>query len=471
MPFTHKLLQESVSETLHEDVWSRGWAEMYTGLHARETKAFYQLPYLDGTHRFHRKYSWKDSLENSEVKPMWDLLDERGIKTLFMNIPTTYPTPDLKNGVFVAGAGGGLNDLSKIPDGLCSSNATRDRLEDLGYIVDLRYGTSGITELEVLFKSLDEMMLKRAECFVALAKEHQSDFGFLAFRATTIVQYVAYSEIEILMGESEMSELGLQGTSEERPIHGLLHEHYRNLDKALELIFNELSPENFILTADHSTVPFLKRANLNPLLSKLGYQQTTKAAKSLANILGRIISGEWMAKIAKRTPKSLREATRGFNVGNAKAFACHDVHGVYINDCRRFSGPVKEGKELDDLVEDLCAQLNSDEEFKAHQMTASKYRSLHSDSFYADHLPDIWVERPEEIFFDGAGAKFVEANPNFAPINGLHEVPQDVNSGQKGKHPIFIYNKGLSEKVAKDPRNDLTIVYSITDSIFEKVST
>jgi predicted AlkP superfamily phosphohydrolase/phosphomutase len=470
MPFTQKLLDQSGSETLHEDVWSRGWAEMYTGLHARDTKAFYQLPYLDGTHRFHRKYNWKDSMENPEVKPLWDLLDERGVKTLFMNIPTTFPTPQLKNGIFVAGAGGGLNDLSKILDGMCSSEEVRNRLEELNYIVDLRYQTSGITELELLFKGLDDMMLKRAECFVALAKEYHSEFGFLAFRATTIVQYVAYSEIEILMGESEMSELDLQGTKDDRPIHKLLREHYRKLDQALELVFTELAPENFILTADHATVPFLKRANMNPLLSKLGFQQTAKTGQSLKQLVGRFIPGKWMAKIALKTPKSIREATRGFNVGQAKAFSCHDVHGVYVNDSRRFNGPVQEGAELDALVEELCEKLNSDQEFKDHQMTASKYRSRYKDAHFADLLPDVWIERPEEIFFDGIGSKFVEPNPNYAPITGLHEVPRDVNSGQKGKHPIFVFNRELAEQIAADPRNDLTKVYSTTDRIFSNAS-
>jgi len=194
MPFYRKILGESKSFEMNEDRWSRGWAEMYTGMHARETNAFYEMPLLDGTIKFTRKFSWKEATKNPSVKFLWEVLDEANIRSVFMNIPTTFPAPKLKNGVIIAGAGGGLNNLFSIPEGLCSEKEIENLLNELNYVVDLRYKTSGITDLALLFEKLDEMMLKRAECFVEVCKKQDAEFGFLAFRATTIVQYLALSE-------------------------------------------------------------------------------------------------------------------------------------------------------------------------------------------------------------------------------------------------------------------------------------
>lgn len=459
MPFVHSLFERSASHELREDVWSRGWAEMYTGRHARETKAFYEMPALDGTRRFHRKFSWKDSAQNPEVKFLWDLVDESGIKSLFMNIPTTFPTPTLKHGVFVAGAGGGLNDVSKIPDGLCSSDEARRILEDSGYVVDLRYKPSGITELEVLFAELDKMMERRAEGFVKLARHFGSEFGFIAFRATTIVQYVAMSEIEMLIGGLEMPELFSGPDSAERPIHRLIKQHYRALDRVIEHLFTELDPKHFILTADHGHAPFLKIANLNPMLVKLGYQKRSAAGRNLKRKIGSLLPKKLSMKLVKAAPVAVKEMSRGYDVRVSRAFSQPNIHGIYINDEKRFGGPVAEGPELDKLVEDICLAFNKDPEVKENGMSAAPYRRHHPDAAFADFLPDIWVERPEEIFFDGLGEKFVEPNPQFAPIFDLKDVPTDVNSGQKGRRPLFYCDQDTSSLVEQAGCNDLTVVY------------
>ncbi len=462
MPFTHRLLEDSVSCELNEDVWSRGWAEMYTGKHARETRAFYELPNLDGTHRFNRKFSYQDAAKNPEVEFLWDKLDRAGVKSLFMNIPTTFPAPKLEHGVFISGAGGGLNDVSTIPDGLCHPPEVREELEAADYVVDLRYAPSGIKELETLFQKLDEMMLRRAEGFVKLAKSHGSEFGFLAFRATTIVQYVAMSEIEMIIGEIDMPELGQGGDKPDRLIHRLIKEHYRNLDRALEHIFTELQPENYILTADHSHVPFLKRANLNPLISQMGLQKTSTAGKSLKSLIAKILPRPLFMMLVKNAPNSIRDKTKGYDFKATKAFSQSNIHGVYVNDIRRFGGPIKEGNDLDELVDQIVTFLNSNEEFKAAGMKASPYRRNYPDAFYADFLPDVWVDFPDDVFFDSQEPTFIVPNKQFAPILDLRDVPTDVNSGQKGKNPLFAMSPGLKESFDQLDATDLTAVYDLS---------
>ncbi|MGC6582162.1 MAG: alkaline phosphatase family protein [Akkermansiaceae bacterium] len=466
MPFTKELIEKSRMRELQEDVWSRGWAEMYTGMHARETRAFYELPNLDGTHRFNRKFGYRTASENPQTRFLWDELDEKGVKSLFMNIPTTYPAPKLKHGVFVAGAGGGLNDVSTIPDGLCQPPESKEILEDAGYVVDLRYGPSGIKELEVLFQKLNEMMVKRAEGFVKLAKQYGSEFGFLAFRATTIVQYVAMSEIEMIIGDLEMPEIGQ--AADERPIHALIKEHYRELDRALEHLFTELQPEHFILTADHGHVPFLKRANMTPLLVELGFQKEAKAGKSIKKMISKMLPQKLFVRVAQSAPKGIRQKVRGFDVKRSLAFANTNIHGVYVNDARRFGGPVREGKNLDKVVDEIVETLNRNEQFLDAGMKARPYRRDHLDAHFADYLPDVWIDFPDDVFFDSNDPKFLTPNKQFAPILNLKDVPSDVNSGQKGKKPLFFYDEGQKNLVPPDGDLDLTLVYRMVTSFFEK---
>jgi len=465
MPYFKSLREKSKSFEMKEDRWSRGWVEMYTGMHARETNAFYEMPMMDGTMRFTRKYSWRDAEENSNVKFLWGQLDGAGVRSVFMNIPTTFPAPQMKNGAFVAGAGGGLNNFSTIPEGLCSDADTEKLLTELGYVVDLRYKSSGITELEKLFEKLDEMMLKRAECFVKTCKHQNADFGFLAFRATTIVQYVAMSEIEMLCGKQNYTDLIANPEEKERPIHAMLKKHYKNLDKALEIIFTSLDPEHYVLTADHGCVPFLKKVNINKLLEFEGFQTTNQAGKKVKDLLCKILPKKQFQALKSITPKKAQSLAQGYAPSKTKAFGSANVHGIYINDARRFNGVVEDGEELERTVRDICEFINTNEVAQSNHITARPYRNNYPDAFYNDCLPDIWIDMPES-YFPEIGPEFVSVNEQYAPILNLYDVPTDVNSGQKGSNPLFIVDKATALNFEKLNDRELTVTYDLIKKVF-----
>lgn len=463
MPFFRSLFKDSKSYDLNEDRWSRGWAEMYTGEHARESGAFYELPELDGTMRFHRRYSWEKAAENPIVKYLWDRLDEEGISSVFMNIPTTYPAPKIQHGRFISGAGGGLNNVKTIPDDLCSDAETKKILEKMNYVVDLRYATSGIKILEELFEKLNDMMLKRAEAFVAICNKDRSDFGFIAFRATTIIQYIAMSEIEHLIESGKTK--GGGGNCDDRAIHQLLREHYSVLDGVLKLIWDSLNPERYILTADHGCVPFMNKVNLNHFLTTNNLQEQASCSAKFKKMLWRLLPRKQFEALKKIVPKAALKRSQGYVSSKTKAFGNTNIHGLYINDTKRFGGIIEDGEKLNDAVDQICDLLNNSILAKDHRMKAFPYRRKYPDAFFYDSLPDIWVDMSEN-YFPESGPTVVTTNDLYGPITALENVPTDMNSGQKGSNPLFVIDAETAKDFELASTNDLTVVYKLIVKYF-----
>ena len=163
MPFLNGLLDSECTKTLTEDLLSRGWVEILSGKHARETKAFYMVAQCNQTNEIKFKYSLAELLSNEEVVPIWELPPD-GASVGMMNVPTTFPAPEV-NGFFVSGAGGGVNKVDGIPPDLCHPKEIAPFLEQLGYKIDLRFGTAGIKDIQELFDRLCDMLEKRTEAF------------------------------------------------------------------------------------------------------------------------------------------------------------------------------------------------------------------------------------------------------------------------------------------------------------------
>ena len=448
MPFLHHLIENNKSLSLHEDLMSRGWVEIISGCHARDTKAFYMMPKCDGTHDFTLNYSFDDLKENFNGDLLWDIPQKYREKVGIMNVPTTYPAPEV-DGFFVSGAGGGLTKVDGIPTAMCSSQEVKDFLEGIQYILDIRFKPSGIEDTDKLFDDLENMMAKRTDAFTDLSLSHEIDFGFLVYRAPVVLLYLAM--YEIVDGESSSH------------IKVRLSSFFSKLDKNLEKIFNKLEPKNFILTADHGIDAQREHVNYNVILERLGYQRTsstcTERGKSYIkrllipalNVFGGLYIDNKYGKVDQNT---------------TEVFGHWYFNGLYINDTKRFGGPV----ELDRakaLVEEVCLELNNQKEFITNGWKANPYREQYQGSKFSAFLPDIWIEAPDHMFFFGQGRKLIQKNPWYKKIKTLKNIPTSMFTGTKGRHPICIVNEKLATLVASDDRLDLTIVYKLISRLYQ----
>ena len=294
MPFLHSLFRDNPTPPMEIDLLSRGWAEQLTGKYARDTKAFYRFPLLNGTHDTILKYSLDTMLSHDDVTPIWEIPQKSGAKVGVMNIPTTFPAPQV-NGFFVSGAGGGVNKVDGVPEQMCYPPSIAKELEQAGYVVDLRPGTAGITQVKELFRQLTTMLQNRCDAFLKLNQHHKPDFAFLAFRVATVIQYLAMSELEAIW------KCNFKNENESDPIwQDGIHQLYRHMDDCFERIFQETNPEHWMFTADHSIVPYYYRCNANKFLQDCGFQNTFTNLKGTAK-------GILLALTGKRKWKVLRK--------------------------------------------------------------------------------------------------------------------------------------------------------------------
>ena len=268
LPFIHKLINKGSYLKLEEDILSRGWAEFYTGMHSRDTKAFYDYPLLSNNYLTSQAFGVEMLPEN--IIPIWKLISGRDYKVGIMNVPTTMPAQKL-NGFMVAGSGGGLNKLRSPQESLCYPEEILNLIQDKSYIVDLRLTTSGIKSISQFFSQFMTMAKKRTDVFIELCKKYRPDFSFLAYRAIAIIQYLGISELEYLF-QSKYLPKGNPKNPDSIHFRNYLLEFYSFFDNLIEDIFDQLQPKNFLIFSDHGMVPYLYNLNCNTFLQNIGLQ-------------------------------------------------------------------------------------------------------------------------------------------------------------------------------------------------------
>lgn len=469
MPFVHKMIQDGVAREMDEDLFSRGWAEIVNGETAEHTRAFYMGPKMDGTHGFSISYKTQES-EAYGVEPIWNVAAKTGAKIGVMNVPTSSPGADV-NGFMVGSGGGGVNKVEGLPEGLVYPKEVQDFLEAQDYIVDIRLTTSGINNIEDLFEKLILKERKRAKAYVELCRKYQIDFGFLVDRATTIVQYLCMSEIETFIASKSMPEFAAktQGIDpEEKGVAALLKKFYKALDDNLRYVFESLQPEYCLLTADHSTVPYKYKGNMNAFLEEAGFlRRPPSGAVSIAQVLKKWIKScvpyKYRAQVRKSVPQNFVSLADKIDWKHTTAFGHDYIDGIYIND-ERFNGPVKKEK-IEQLLSEIIEEFESHPTAKEYGVGIKPYRSTFKSARFKDHLPDLILSKPDELHIVDSGP-MLYMNPNYGPIPSIDTIRDDMFSGQKGRDPIFLMNRTLSKLVKADDPYNLTLAYKLTQRVF-----
>lgn len=464
MPFFTNFLNDNESIHLNEDLLNRGWAEILTGVEGKDNKGFYMAPKLDGTHQFSTSFKMQDLKNDPDIVPLWKLVDDRNINFCIMNVPTTTPAPKVKNGIVVGSAGGGLNKIVGIPEILVSDEKTRKFLEAKNYIVDIRIPNDEIETTVELFEKLNLKETTRTSAFVELCKSNDTQFGFLVNRGNTIVEYLARNEIERYKNTPK------EKITEEDWMFKLLENHFSELDKQIQTLFEQLQPEHFIITADHNIIPSKYWANINPFLIENQYLALNKAEgglKTIKTIIKKIL-GNNLSNLAKKTSPELINRFSPYSWDKSLAFGSTYIPGIFINDKERFNGPVNSIKKQDKLIKEICIKFNSLPNEKRIGMKAVPYRVNHLNGKYSDYLPDIKLEGSEGIFFDERGSSLIWENKNFRKVtNKLNEVNHAAFSGDKGPNPICVMSNKTIEFIEENDKLNLTLIYKLADRILK----
>lgn len=455
MPFVKGLINDGVCCQMNETLLNRGWAEMLTGLDASENCGLYMSPELDGTPTFMLKYGLKEMTGNPDVVPLWDMLKSRHKSIGMMNVPTTRPAPQIE-GFVVSGGGGGVDKIDGIPEDYILPKDIEAVLIENNYVFDLRIHASGITDFFELMDRFDDIVRARSAAYIALARRFRPDFGFLCFRITTGIQYLARSEIEAIQKDGEpRNEIGKR-----------IWQHYQVLDNAIEAVFESITPDRYLLAGDHGTAPFLSSVNLDSFLYEHGWLTrsgaSTSVVKNLLKSVKDLVPYSIRSNLRKKAARMIHVTLGRFDIGTTEAFGVYRVPGIYINDSRRFGGPVKEDDELDELVETICAAFNSDARCKGHQMQAVPYRRDYKGAFYYDGLPDIRIKAQDTTLFTTNGS-FIERNKNYGLISAKLS---NLRTGLFGRHPICCVDRETASLRRENDPDDLRLVYRFIERIY-----
>jgi predicted AlkP superfamily phosphohydrolase/phosphomutase len=457
MPGLHRLLEQNVCLKIEEDLWSRGWVEILTGMHGRETGAFYQKPVLGAPGASTQKFSTADYAANPQIETLWSKLSSLGHTVGFMNVPGMYPAPPV-NGFAVSGGGAGASTsgAARMPGDAFYPEQIRELLETSGYILDTRLVASGIRDIDVFMNRLTEMTEKRTQAFLEFSRQFNSDMGFVVYRSVCVVQYLAMSEIEVLIKNNGAPKNAMQEKI-------LLF--YEILDKHIEKLVATLQPEHLVLVADHGQSPLLFRVNINAWLQENGFlipaSQGTRTVKHLAKLLaGRLPKG-LKRKIKQSAPKTSATFTGiGADWGKTSAFAIPNVAGIYINDSGRFGGTGRPDSEVRFLVDEIVERFNSDPLSLEYGLVARPYRQKHRTEPHEAMLPDIWIDHPDTFLFSIKG-KFIEPNGAYGPIKTLEGIDRDMYTGTKGRYPLFSASPFIAALTRPDDEKDLTMAYKL----------
>lgn len=457
MPNLHRLLDQNVCMHIEEDLWSRGWVEILSGTHGRESGAFYQKPVLDNRRISTQKFDMTDYAANPQIKPLWAELSGRGYTVGFMNVPSMFPAPEV-NGFVVSGGGAGASTsgANRIPCEGCYPPHIQDLLEDSDYILDTRFVASGIRDVNTFIDRLVEMTEKRTRAFKSICAQHSYDMGFIALMAVCRIQYLAMSEINALIENLGRSRNSFQ--------EKLLF-FYKSFDKQLGELVSTLQPESLMLISDHGQSPRLFTVNLNAWLQKKGFQTPLSHNANSVNESAKYLAGylpEGIKQVIKKLMPIVAAKVSGHNANweKTRAFGITYVPGIYLNDEKRFGGIITTSDAYQKLLSEIIKVFNDDPENRQHGLKARSYRQEYHNATSEALLPDIWIDHDDSYFFEQQG-NFITPNNNYGPIKTLEGIKKDMYTGIKGRKPLFSVSPFLADKVNPDDEKNLTLAYKL----------
>lgn len=411
-PFISDLLKKQRHLDIENDLLSRGWLEISLGEHAIKTKALYDKPKADGSLAWTKKFSLPDVPElGSNVKGLWEKLNENGYSVGIVNVPTTYPAPEV-NGFFISGGGGGAPVVERATEELCYPREILPILENNGYIVDNRLYElvvdKKLTTARQILQRLSDKNERRTKTFIELDRKYNVDFGFVVYRTASVLAESFYN--------AELCRRRNPENAHDEDLMDALSEYYRNFDSQVERLVSMYPGVNVIFVSDHGTVQRTHNVNPNILLRQKGFQVFDNKKSGIKKMMG-VAKSLIPFGLKPFLKKHVSTAVSGvgdvdFSPSKTKAF-CRTVenwtHGIYINDRARFGGPVGDD-EFETIRSGIVRSINENPESIRHGISACSTSSEAGKRY--NYYPDVQIYVPNGyLTFDGCKDYVSEYNP------------------------------------------------------------
>ncbi|MDF2181408.1 hypothetical protein [Neptuniibacter sp. CAU 1671] len=461
---------QSMIETQHQykiknDLLSRGWLEIATGQHAAITSAMYDKPSCRGTLDWSLEFKFSDSGVNSgKVVPLWHAVNKLGYKVGVMNLPTTFPAPEV-SGFFVSGGGGGAPVTESATPELCYPQEIVSLLSEHGYIVDQRLYQLVVDKNKKnaldIFTQLQRKNHLRTQAFLELDKRFEVDFGFIVYKTAAVFAetFLHTEQVRIQNPENTKDQATLSA----------LEAYYRAFDKEILALKQAYPDADFMFVSDHGTEIRKSTFNPNVLLEEAGLffksKKNSVLKKSVA-LLKRVVPFWLKAFLKKNVSKSAQSVGGfGFDVGRTKVF-CKSFgdwrHGLYVNDMDRFGGPVK-AEEKQALVCDVLELLKANDILRQHNISARAATERFSQP--GTWFPDIVFDLPDGCLTNDQADRLLQEFRPTKSNTALQLIMRGDILSIKSHWPLFVTS--IEPHRATPSESDLTAVYELVVKYFD----
>lgn len=464
-PFISSLIKNQINYQPYNNLLSRGWLEIATGMTANLTGAMYDKPMANGSREWTVDFAFGDiKKECSKCPSIWEELNNMGFKVGIMNLPTTFPAPKV-NGFFVSGGGGGGPVTESATPDLCYPEGIDRKLNDIGYIVDQRLYQLVVDKkknsAEKIFKQLSLKNSRRTEGFIELNREFDVDFGFIVYKTSSVFAETFYNT------ELNRRNANPADTKTEKAIEN----YYRAFDGEIKKLREEYPDSDLVFVSDHGTE--CRRFSVNPNVLLKKYQLFEPSLnKGIKKALVEHFKSKvpfWIKYFLKKTLSKKIRTIGAFSFEESKTQAFTKTlgdwrHGIYLNDSQRFGGPVHPS-ERKGLAEKICDLINNDKSAIQHKISASVSMcdKEHPGNWYPDiimHLPDGYLTSDKEDQFI---SKYIVPSSNSA----LSSITEGEILSLKSHHPLFVSTVRVDELLHQD-NVSLTNAYDLVMTFFRE---
>ena len=383
LPNLAALLERGASGVLRSTthpLTPHAWSTMVTGVNAgrhgiwdftERDASGYALRLINGSYR--------------RAPALWDRLSAAGRRAGIVNVPFTWPAPDLDGGFAIAGMDASFREQGMTaPASLFAE--LRERVGPL--VLDHSYPLSdGRIDLDLVRRAAEQ----KVEATLWLAERFSPELLWVVFMAADHVQHLGWREWEERGPESAVA-----GT-------------YRILDEALGRLVEHAAGGDVLVVSDHGAGPLDGVVNLNAWLASEGYLTYPRPGARLGRQLF-----DKAFELRRKLPKRLRYAVKqrvpgvrervyerkGFSTidwTQTRAFSYGTFGNVVVNVRGRESeGTVEPGEEYEHVRGEIAARAMEIRAPDGTPIVAAVHRR--EDLFEGPHLdkvPDLLIEFAE----------------------------------------------------------------------------
>ena len=394
LPNLARLLERGASGVLRSTthpLTPHAWSTMVTGVNAgrhgiwdftERDATGYGLRLINGSYR--------------RAPALWDRLAAAGRRAGVVNVPFTWPAPELDGGFSIAGMDASFREQGMTaPASLYRELRERFGPLELDHSYPLR---NGRIDLDLVRRAAEQ----KVQAALWLAERFDPELLFVVFMAADHVQHLGWREWE------------------ERGAESAVAGAYRILDEAVGALAEHAAGGDVLVVSDHGAGPLDGVVNLNAWLAREGYLTYAGAGERLG---GRLF--EKAFQLRKRLPKRLRSAVKNRAGGlrekvyeqrtshsvidwkQTRAFAYGTFGNVVLNVRGRESeGTVEPGEEYERVRSEIAARAMELLDPEGAPIVAAVHRR--EDLFEGpqlDKVPDLLIEFAEYAWLGKGNVK------------------------------------------------------------------